>query len=357
MASDDVSDDEVVMEMDVYLTQELANQLHVFQYPLRPQWKPIDASALKAVRHRKGQKTVQLEVELNTAAPSYNLSSRYPLKTSMLASTLVPAQTNQCIGVVADGKLHLTPIHAVIQMRPTLQHLDEEDAAIRAERDKEAKAEKRGVRQDSAVSADEDAPDEKGEDEDNPQMLQVQFRRAESEKVLERKRTSYASLHDAREREPWVTLAYCGVESDESEALRAQLLCASKAQIALSCAADEYLSRLSCGKAHRDPHGGLPMELEQVREGTEAGGARAGGAGCGQRPGSEADRRGARKACAPFLSTPPPPRVCLGKLPPPPPAAAPLPPSLPPSLPDRPLALITRPPLGHCDMARTMPLV
>lgn len=308
MASEDGSDDdEVVMEMDVYLTQELANQLHVFQYPLRPQWKPIDASALKAVRHRKDQKTVQLEVELDTTSKSYNESSRYPLKTSMLASTLVPAQTNQCIGVVADGKLHLTPIHAVVQMRPTLQHLDEEDAANRAERDKEAKAEKRGVRQDAAVSADEDATDEKGEDDDNPQMLQVQFRRAESEKVLERKRTSYASLHEAREREPWVTLGYCGVSSDESEALRAQLLCASKAQIAFTCAADEYLSRLSCGKAHKETQVGMPLELEPVRA------TRADGAGRGSRWGAmsvRGTRRAFRARLSPPLAVPAPRLTC-----------------------------------------------
>jgi len=265
-------DDEVVAEMDVYLTQELAEQLYVFQYPLRPQWKPHEmASELKTVRHRALQRAVQLELQLDTSSPHYDGESQRPLETSMLSSTPVPAQTNHCVGVVSGGTVHLTPLHAVVQMRPSMAHLDEEDTARREEREREAKAEKRGARQDSAISVDANDDEDKADD-DEMQMLQVQFRRAESEKVLERKRTSYASLHEAREKEPWAELAYHTRDSDESHMLRALLLCSSKAHIPFACGADDYLARLSCGRAHVRADGagnqfGMPIDLEQARRG------------------------------------------------------------------------------------------
>lgn len=262
-------EDEVVMEMEVFLTQELAEQLHVFQYPLRPQWKPHDLGALKCVRHRRQQRAVQLEFGLDRESVHYDDSSRHLLETSVLTSTPVPALTNQCIAVVKDGKVHLTPLHAVVQMRPVMTHLDAEDTARREEREKEARADKRGARPDAGAMLDAAEEEEKGDEEDM-QMLQVQFRRAESERVLERKRTSYASLHEAREREPWAELAFQPAASEESERLRQQLLCTSKAHIPFSCSAEEYLARLSCGRAHHrgadssGGHLGMPIDLEQA---------------------------------------------------------------------------------------------
>jgi len=42
-------DDEVIAEIDVHLSQDLANYLYIVQYPLRPPWRPYDPNNLKYV--------------------------------------------------------------------------------------------------------------------------------------------------------------------------------------------------------------------------------------------------------------------------------------------------------------------
>jgi len=47
------ADDEIVGEVEVILSQDLANSLYVVQYPLRPPWRPYDPTNLKYAANMK----------------------------------------------------------------------------------------------------------------------------------------------------------------------------------------------------------------------------------------------------------------------------------------------------------------
>ena len=51
-----------------------------------------------------------------------------------LSSTLVtPSSRRYCVGVVADGELHLSPVDAVLALRPSFDYLDRSDKKGRQE--------------------------------------------------------------------------------------------------------------------------------------------------------------------------------------------------------------------------------
>lgn len=302
-----VKGDDVVEEMEVYLTQDLADQLHVLQYPLRPRGRPYDMSALTEVRHRPEHKQLQVDLAMDKDSEHYDPSTRHAMERSTMSSTLVPAQTTHCIGLVADGKLHLTPLHGVLQMRPTFAHLDDEHERSKQDKEKDAKATAGGrARQESAQgglglgpgAADDDADDEKpagAAEEEQPMELHVQFRRPESERAMERKKTSYATLHNDRESEQWRVLAHHPFGSDESEAAAAKLVCSSKAHVPFNMSVEEYGQRLACGRPARDVLS-IAIDLEQVRARARARSGRAGGRARIAQPSSPRPPRAAPRA-------------------------------------------------------------
>ena len=46
------------------------------------------------------------------------------LEKRTLRSTRLPAATNYAIGAMREGALHLTPLQAVLHMRPSFKHID-----------------------------------------------------------------------------------------------------------------------------------------------------------------------------------------------------------------------------------------
>lgn len=51
------------------------------------------------------------------------------METLKLCSKNVAPKTNYAVGVLADGALHLTPLHAALRMLPSFEHID---AKVRA---------------------------------------------------------------------------------------------------------------------------------------------------------------------------------------------------------------------------------
>jgi DNA-directed RNA polymerase-3 subunit RPC5 len=85
-------------------------------------------------------------------------------------------------------QLHLTPLHAVVQMRPELAHIDAADA----QRRQEEAAAKEGAESEEATQA--------------VKPISVQYRKVDSERVADIKRSSFAHLQDKVDREKWVNL-------------------------------------------------------------------------------------------------------------------------------------------------------
>lgn len=221
-------DDEVVAELDVVLSKQLKEHIMLLQFPLRPKEKPYDqahSNGPTAARFKARAQLLELEVPLDTAAPTYDSVKGHeigathtslpplpfgtapsstgqpgassstpaaggPMRSHVLASTVVPAKTHYAVGVVRDGRLHLTPIKSVLQMRPSVRHMDALTAPAKA--------------------TDSDESDEEGKDEgeDEPREVQVQFKRRESEKAQAARKKSHAYLQKQVNDEPWVYLQY-----------------------------------------------------------------------------------------------------------------------------------------------------
>lgn len=51
-------DDEIVKEIDVYISQNLAGNLSIFQYPLRQPWRKYPMNRLVEIKQRPGHQKV-----------------------------------------------------------------------------------------------------------------------------------------------------------------------------------------------------------------------------------------------------------------------------------------------------------
>jgi len=131
-------EDEVIAEIPVFLSQELANQLYLLQYPLRPASRPYekDLGKLRRVRVKPASKRVEFEYDLNVQSSNYDEDTDVPINKFVLSSHPVPPKTNYAVGVLRGGHLHLTPISAVCRMRPSFDHLDQAAAELKKEQEK-----------------------------------------------------------------------------------------------------------------------------------------------------------------------------------------------------------------------------
>jgi hypothetical protein len=143
------SADEIVEELDVYINQNLANKLFLFQYPLRSKDFSEDLTP-RSGRIKPGAKMVEVNVPLDTGSHTYDrfkgeelaetagegggqsaahILGRSKGKTKLLDtqiynSTPVPTSATYFAGVVDGLGLHLTPIRSVVQLRPNLAYLN-----------------------------------------------------------------------------------------------------------------------------------------------------------------------------------------------------------------------------------------
>ncbi|KNC84592.1 hypothetical protein SARC_03189 [Sphaeroforma arctica JP610] len=152
----DDSDDPVVEEMDVFLSQTLADNMYIFQYPLRGELAgPFDTDNQDiTLRMKPKQEKVEMTVMLNTQSDSYNFAkalqiadltatekmseeeraeaSHFPEDLKMdrywLTSTRNQIGTHYCVGLIVDGQVHLTPVKGILQMRPDMSYLDPKPA-------------------------------------------------------------------------------------------------------------------------------------------------------------------------------------------------------------------------------------
>ncbi|KAJ2714713.1 hypothetical protein H4R19_001581 [Coemansia spiralis] len=229
-------DDEIVAEIPVFLTQKLEKQLHLLQYPqkigaVRPGELLPRAARVKPVH---GQ--IELDIPLDVQSPMYNkrrgaelgegiADDGRLLDTTTLVSVDIPKSSDYLAGVVHNGELHLTAIDKVTQLRPSLKYLDriaEKDLAAR-----------------KADDSDDEGADKK---EVKAQTVQVTVRSAQAEEALRQQQTSIAYMQLRLEEEPWADLAYFDVGTEESNAVRTNLVADNREDLLHSTNADEYLA-------------------------------------------------------------------------------------------------------------------
>ncbi|GKU94570.1 hypothetical protein SLEP1_g8041 [Rubroshorea leprosula] len=120
--------DMIVREIDVFFTPSIdANtQLYVLQYPLRPSWRPYELDErCEEVRVEPASGSVEVDLPLDVDSRNYNgdVTNNKMTKQTLRSVWMPPRATGYAVGVLMGDKLHLNPIHAVVQLRPSLEHL------------------------------------------------------------------------------------------------------------------------------------------------------------------------------------------------------------------------------------------
>ncbi|GAU15774.1 hypothetical protein TSUD_235900 [Trifolium subterraneum] len=134
--AEDNEEDTIVLEIDVFFSPSINDNtkfcycffVHYAIYPLRPSWRPYELNeGCEEVRLKPDSSEV--EVDLSVGFESSNIDSdvsnklKYTKQT--LSTTWKPPAANGCAaGLLMGDKLHLHPIHAVVQLRPSRHYLD-----------------------------------------------------------------------------------------------------------------------------------------------------------------------------------------------------------------------------------------
>ncbi|XP_033907518.1 DNA-directed RNA polymerase III subunit RPC5-like [Acipenser ruthenus] len=226
MSSED--DDPIIQEIDVYLAKSLADKLYLFQYPVRPAAMTYDVAHLSAKIKPKQQK-VEVELAIDSMSPNYcrskgeqialNVDGTTTEESNTYSTKLMDKQTFSSIqattntsryaaAVFRKGELHLTPLHGILQLRPSFSYLDKADSK---HREREA--------------ANEGGDSSQDEAEEDVKQITVRFSRPESEQARQRRVQSYEFLQKKHAEEPWVHLHYYGLKDSRSEHERQYLFC------------------------------------------------------------------------------------------------------------------------------------
>ncbi|OVA04539.1 DNA-directed RNA polymerase III subunit Rpc5 [Macleaya cordata] len=125
---EDIIVDQVVREIDVFFTPspiDANTQLYILQYPLRPCWRPYELDQ-KCQEVRVKPNNMQVEVDLSLDVENNydaSVADNMRITKQTLSSRKVPLTTGYAVGVLVGNKLHLNPVNAVVQLRPSMEHL------------------------------------------------------------------------------------------------------------------------------------------------------------------------------------------------------------------------------------------
>ena len=223
-------DDEVIARIPVRLQRPAdGTPLHLWQYPLRPRWRPYDTDSLEHARVRPKHQQVELQLKAEQSSATYDEESQSPLTHITLTSTTTPAKTSYGIGMLrrddeGDRVLCLVPLAGSVQLRPSFADVDEHE-----KREQNAAA--------SRVAGD-DLPGEPAADGDDSlrgagagaasSSLMPVFRPAQTEKEIEARRNSHAYMVEQQEAEEWSAATLFGANSEESHTVRERMFAATE---------------------------------------------------------------------------------------------------------------------------------
>jgi len=221
-ASED-EEDEIVREIDVYISPELAKTMNLIQFPLHPASHTTIPTNRPINNNNKRQPLTQADppfpnaarikpehtlLELDYSVPSYSFSNQrsvpevLDLSTRTHISNDIPMVTHMALGLFDNTgtKIDLVPLHRILQMRPSFIHIDavfDDDDLL----NQQAQA----------------AESNKKKDVNAPIMI----KKAESERTIQMRESSYAFKRSEEMKEEWLTLDVHGSNSAQRrEALR-----------------------------------------------------------------------------------------------------------------------------------------
>ena len=200
--------DDVVLRIPVRLRQSRPNaSLYLFQYPLRPRWRPYALEDVDQARIRPRQRRVTLALPLDQSEASCDPDAAHAPTHLTLESTLTTARASYAIGMLRraapgaaeEAAIHLTPLDASIQLRPSFAHVDEDEArkaAADGDFIDDSEAEGATAAAAASSSADADAPGPAA-------PIAPTFHPAQTQREIDARNRSYAHHLEQQEAEPW----------------------------------------------------------------------------------------------------------------------------------------------------------
>eukprot|EP00026_Physarum_polycephalum_P005152 Phypoly_transcript_05181.p1 GENE.Phypoly_transcript_05181~~Phypoly_transcript_05181.p1 ORF type:complete len:577 (+),score=111.30 Phypoly_transcript_05181:182-1912(+) len=248
-------EDEVVKEIDVYISQNLANNLSIFQYPLRQPWRKYPMTRLNEIKQKPGHQRVEMSFSPETSTEFYDGDNMVKPPATTLASSVVQLKTNYAIGIFRKDEIHLTPLQSIYQFRPSFAYLDAADEARKLMQKKDEKEEEE--------SAPMDVDDEFKTVAPRPVQLQYRFK----ESARGAQRPTLAQLRKIEESEPWQIFKFHDFDTEETTQELEKLFDTTRENIVSDVPVNKYLPQLCpmpvdpASRVRLDTSQGITMEI------------------------------------------------------------------------------------------------
>lgn len=227
-AMDIDEEDEIIREIDVYISPELARTMTLVQFPLKPashtvnplihhvknsksnesRFRPPPPPLPTSARMKPQHSMIELKYNLpsNTASGQRQLPEVLNLSERTFSSHQIPLKTHMALGLFdqTGNKIDLVPLHAIQQMRPTFQHVDD-------------------LLDDTTGEEEEELQKKKAEEEKTSKP--VMFKKSENERAMMARKSSYAYKKASEEAEEWIELAVHGPGTDERKSVMKKAYC------------------------------------------------------------------------------------------------------------------------------------
>ncbi|KAH9305597.1 hypothetical protein KI387_010001, partial [Taxus chinensis] len=232
----DAMEDKVVREVDVYLRPSIDpdTKLYLMQYPLRPYWRPYGLKErCEEVRVKPKQSRLEVDLVLDTDEQNYDHDANEHLKITKqtLTSSKTPLSTGYALGILRGNKLHLSPVHAAVQLRTHLGHVNNGEEHIKK------------------IVADEENEEEPQESKPELVPLKVELKK-ETERQEKMRLQSHAYIKQLDEAEPWIPLEAHGIDSPVTYGIRQQMVAVENFQIPFSMNPYNYVNTLVPGRTN-----------------------------------------------------------------------------------------------------------
>lgn len=231
-------EDEIIREIDVYISPELAKTMYLIQFPLQPASHAIHPLETKIEQNGKQAKRPVmkssvlpvpkaakikpqhslLELTYNVPNNSFSNQRQIPgplnLTERIFASQNIPIKTHMALGLFdsTGNKIDLIPLKSIIQMRPTFRHVD-------------ALFEDRSVMGDGVEDDEEDVDGTSKQTDKEKTSKPVLFQKSENERTILARKSSYAYKKASEEAEEWMELDVNGPGSEERKAVMKKAYC------------------------------------------------------------------------------------------------------------------------------------
>lgn len=187
------NDDDVVREIDVYITEDL--DLYLTQFPLKPVY--ADQVEINSAIFKPKHKKLELDVPYSSEALR-SFENHPDVKHQKYVSSIVAQNICLGAGVIHNNALHITPITSVLQMRPSFKNLQS-----------------RGESVEDIIDDEHEGPEIASADSG---LQHVQLKRKESERAQSARTQSYTYIQAQEDQEPWYSLKVHEIGSGPSDA-------------------------------------------------------------------------------------------------------------------------------------------